>query len=258
MNYRVNFFTIHMWIYCLFPLRVFWTVVPNFLILFSFLLWIELSFWISLFNYNFDIKPSVHLICCFFWSSPTISHPFLLPFTLLSLFAKSLFLPSLFCLLPFFSALCFPFMAFVRSESSSRHRGKELVIKRTPFEKEGDEENSIVKSDHSKGEGTTCDPNSECLSLLNPWYNRHIHFLLVVDGYTYPPLDQVWLFLDRKVTNVSWVPLTSAKLMMLIVTCVSCYIIYLEILYDYLWVVSCDKYLRVHVRDWVNSKALIG
>nr|POE81008.1 hypothetical protein CFP56_44893 [Quercus suber] len=78
-------------------------------------------------------------------------------------------------------------MAPIRSESSSHRKGKELVVKRTPFEKEGDEENSFAESDHSEVKGTTCDPNSECLPLLDPWFNMHIHFLVVVDGYTYPP-----------------------------------------------------------------------
>ena len=80
-------------------------------------------------------------------------------------------------------------MAPVRSESSSHHKGKKLVVERTPFEREGDRENSFAELGHSEGKGTTCDPNSECLPILEPWYNRHIHFLVVVDGYTYPPLD---------------------------------------------------------------------
>lgn len=38
----------------------------------------------------------------------------------------------------------------------------------------------------------------------------HIQFLVVVGGYTYPSPDWVLLFLERKVTDVSLVPLLSA------------------------------------------------
>lgn len=38
----------------------------------------------------------------------------------------------------------------------------------------------------------------------------HIHFSVVTDYYTNPSMDRVWLFLGRKNTGLSWVPLSSA------------------------------------------------
>ena len=92
-------------------------------------------------------------------------------------------------------------MSPAKSEGSSHHKGKDPIIKKSPFEKERDKEVSTAEMEHSDGEETIHVPNRECLPLLNLWYNAHIHFLVVASGYTYPPPDQVWLFLEWKVTK---------------------------------------------------------
>ena len=100
-------------------------------------------------------------------------------------------------------------MSLAKSKGSSCHWGKESIVEKSPPDKEGDEKVSFAELDHSQGEERVRDLDSECPPLLNLWYNTHSHFSVVADSYTYPPPDWVWLFLEQKVTNVSWALLPS-------------------------------------------------
>lgn len=62
-------------------------------------------------------------------------------------------------------------MAPTKSESSSHRKGRELAVEKTPSskpEKEGDKGTSSAESDHLESEGSVCDPNGECLPMLDP------------------------------------------------------------------------------------------
>lgn len=63
--------------------------------------------------------------------------------------------------------------------------------------------------DHFEKEEEGRDPGSECPSLVNQWYNTHIHFLVVSDDYSPPPLGYVRLSFGLRDSKVSWAPLAS-------------------------------------------------
>ena len=59
-------------------------------------------------------------------------------------------------------------MSPTKCKGSSHHKGKDPIVVKSPFEKEGDEDVSPAKSNHSEGEETVHDPNSKCFPLLDP------------------------------------------------------------------------------------------
>ena len=52
--------------------------------------------------------------------------------------------------------------------------------------------------------------DSECILLIDPWYDVHLHFPRIPGDYAPPPLSRVWLVLYRRNLDVSWAPLASS------------------------------------------------
>ena len=102
-------------------------------------------------------------------------------------------------------------MTSAKSQGSSCRKGKEVVFDDLVARDVG-EEAAYSESDHSDEEEARCDPNSECAPLINPWYDTYAHFPKVPSEYTSPPLGHVWLALCRRNTDISWAPLASSIL----------------------------------------------
>ena len=52
--------------------------------------------------------------------------------------------------------------------------------------------------------------DSECILLIDPWYDVHLHFPRIPGDYAPPPLSRVWLVLYQRNLDVSWAPLASS------------------------------------------------
>ena len=102
-------------------------------------------------------------------------------------------------------------MSLVKSESSSYHKGKKVAVDNLLIEAMG-EKAPHSELDCSKEEEGGCDPGSECVPLIDPWYDTHIHFSVVSDNYLPPPPSRVWLSLYHSDSEVSWAPLASSIL----------------------------------------------
>ena len=100
-------------------------------------------------------------------------------------------------------------MALVKSQGSFRHKGKE-AISDPPIALDVGEEAAYSKSEHSDEEEAQRDPDSECVLLIDPWYDVHPHFPRIPDDYALPPPGRVWLVLCRRNLDVSWAPLASS------------------------------------------------
>ena len=109
-------------------------------------------------------------------------------------------------LLPFNPSCILP----VKSEGSSRSKGKEAIVDKPLVEAEKGEEAPYSKSDRSEEEEVSRDPDSECPPLIDPWYDTHSHFLVVSGDYSHPLLGCVWLSLKWLDFNISWAPLASS------------------------------------------------
>ena len=101
-------------------------------------------------------------------------------------------------------------MSLTKSEGSSHRKGKEIVIDDPPIEAKKGEEASHSKSDHSKEEEGSHNPGSKCPPLIDPWYNTHSHFPVVLDDYSRPPPGRVWLSLEWRDSEFSWALLASS------------------------------------------------
>lgn len=100
-------------------------------------------------------------------------------------------------------------MSPAKNEGSSCRKGKE-VITNDPLAKTVGKEAPFSKSDHSKVEEGGYNPNSECLPLINSWFDAQIHFLVVLNDYLPLLPTHVWLSICHRDTEVSWVPLASS------------------------------------------------
>ena len=100
-------------------------------------------------------------------------------------------------------------MAPMKSQGSSRHKGKEVVSDPPAVPNVG-EQAEYSESEHSVGEETQRDPDSECAPLIDPWYEVHPHFPKIPSDYASPPPGRVWLALCWGNPDVSWAPLASS------------------------------------------------
>ena len=98
-------------------------------------------------------------------------------------------------------------MASVKSQSFSRHKGKE-VSSDPPAVPDVGEEAEYSESEHSVGEEAHRNLTMNA-PLINPWYEVHPHFPKVPGDYVLSPLGRVWLALCRRNPDVSWAPLAS-------------------------------------------------
>lgn len=103
-------------------------------------------------------------------------------------------------------------MSLVKSEGSSRCKGKEAIIDKPLTDGKRGEEVPPSESDRSEDEETTHDPNSKFPPLINLWYDAYSHFLVVPSDYLPPPLGHVWLSLEWCDFHTSWAPLASSIL----------------------------------------------
>ena len=96
-----------------------------------------------------------------------------------------------------------------KGQSSSRHKGKEIVSD-PPAARDVGKEAVYFESNHSDEEEAQCAPNNECTPLIDPWYDIHAHFPKIHIDYTPPPPGHVWLALCRRNTDISWALLASS------------------------------------------------
>ena len=100
-------------------------------------------------------------------------------------------------------------MSLVKSQGSSRRKGK-AIASNSPTVPDVGEEMEHSESEQFAEEETQRDPNSECASLLNPWYEVHPHFPKVPGDYAPPPPGHVWLALVWRNPDISWALLASS------------------------------------------------
>ena len=93
-------------------------------------------------------------------------------------------------------------MSLEKGESSSRRKGKEVATDDPPVETMGVEAFHCESSRSDEEEGGH-DPGSECLPLIDLWYDTHIHFPIVSSDYLPPPPGHVWLSLCCRNSEVS-------------------------------------------------------
>ena len=96
----------------------------------------------------------------------------------------------------------YPIITPVKGEGSSYCKGKEIAVD-DPATKIVGEDAPFSKSEHSKKEEGSHNPDSECAPLINPWYNTYMHFLVVPSGYLPSLAGHVWLSICRRDTEVS-------------------------------------------------------
>lgn len=101
-------------------------------------------------------------------------------------------------------------MSLATGEGSSRRKGKGVVANKPPAEVEKGEEGPYFEPNHSDKEEVHCNPNSECLPLIDSWFDTHSQFLVVPGDYSPPLLGRVWLSLERHGFNISWALLASS------------------------------------------------
>ena len=104
-----------------------------------------------------------------------------------------------------------PVMSQAKDEGSSCCKGKEVAADDPPAKTMG-KKVPLSKSDRSEEEEGVRDLNNECLPLIDPWYNTHIHFPVVTDDYLPPPPGRVWLSICCHDMEVSFAPLASSIL----------------------------------------------
>jgi len=102
-------------------------------------------------------------------------------------------------------------MAPMKSQGSSHRKGKE-VASDLPAVPDISEEAEYSELEHSVGEETQRNPDSECALLIDPWYKVHPHFLKILGDYAPPPPGRMWLALCQRNPDVSWAPLASSIL----------------------------------------------
>ena len=102
-------------------------------------------------------------------------------------------------------------MSPAKSQGSSHHKGKKIASDDLAMQEIG-EETTHSESNRSDKEEAQHDLDNECTPLINPWYDTHAHFPKVPGEYMPPPLGRVWLALCCPNTNVSWAPLASSIL----------------------------------------------
>ena len=100
-------------------------------------------------------------------------------------------------------------MTRVKSQGSSRRKGKDIVSD-DPTTRDVGEEAAYFELDHSDEEEARRDPESECASLIDTWYDTHAHFPKVHGDYMLPLLGCVWLALCHRNTDISWALMASS------------------------------------------------
>ena len=93
-------------------------------------------------------------------------------------------------------------MVPVKSQGSSRRKGKE-VASDPPAVPDVGEEAEYSESEHSIGEKTQRNLDSECAPLIDPWYEVHPHFPKIPGDYAPPPPGRVWLAHCQRNPDVS-------------------------------------------------------
>ena len=76
-------------------------------------------------------------------------------------------------------------MAPVKSQGSFRRKGKE-AISNPPIALDVGEEAEYSESEHSDEEEAQRDPDSECVLLIDPWYDVHPYFPRILGDYAPP------------------------------------------------------------------------
>ena len=100
-------------------------------------------------------------------------------------------------------------MTLVKSQSSSRRKGKKVISDPLATHDVGEE---VVYSelDHSDKEEEQRAPDSECAPLIDPWYDIHPYFPKIPSDYAPSPPGHVWLALCRQNIDISWALLASS------------------------------------------------
>ena len=93
-------------------------------------------------------------------------------------------------------------MSSVKSQGSSHRKGK-AIASDSPTVPNVGEETKHSKSEQFTREETQRDPNSECVPLIDLWYEVHLYFPKVPGDYAPPPPGRVWLALGLQNPDVS-------------------------------------------------------
>ena len=93
-------------------------------------------------------------------------------------------------------------MALVKSQGSSRHKGKE-AISNPPATLDIGEEAEYYKLEHFNEEEAQRDPDNECAPLIDPLYDVCPHFPKILGDYTPPQPARVWLALNQQNPDIS-------------------------------------------------------
>ena len=102
-------------------------------------------------------------------------------------------------------------MTPAKGQSSSRRKEKEIASN-PPIACDVGEEAVYSELDHFDEEEAWRAPDTERTPLIDPWYDIHANFLKIPGDYMPPPSSRVRLALCRCNTNVSWAPLASSIL----------------------------------------------
>ena len=97
-------------------------------------------------------------------------------------------------------------MTPAKGKSSSHHKGKEIAFD-DPATKIVGKNAPLSELEHSEEDERGRDLDSECASLIDPWYDTHAYFPKVSGKYFPPPLGRIWLSICCCNTEVSWAPL---------------------------------------------------
>ena len=106
-------------------------------------------------------------------------------------------------------------MTSAQGQGSSRRKGKEITSD-DPTTKNVGEDTLHSKLEHSDEEEGRRNPYSECAPFIDPWYDTYAHSPKVPGEYLPSPLVREWLSISHRNTKVSWAPLASSILELVI------------------------------------------
>jgi len=100
-------------------------------------------------------------------------------------------------------------MTLAKDKGLSCHKGKEVAADDPPTKAVG-KEAPFTESNRSEEEERGRNPNSECPSFIDSWYDSHTHFPVVLGNYLPLPMGCVWLSICCCDIEVSWASLASS------------------------------------------------
>ena len=100
-------------------------------------------------------------------------------------------------------------MTTAKGEGSSRCKGKEIAVD-DPATKTTGKDALFSELERFEEEERSHDPDSECAPLIDPRYDTHTHFSVVLSDYLPPLPSRVWLSICHYDMEVYWALLASS------------------------------------------------